>query len=181
VVVPGIIAPFRIEDQGLGEGTDCEEAIPSTTRPRAPGACQAEDRTGLPQADVGNEGWEADASGRRGAGAALILVDDGDLFRRPPQSTGALDQIIVTCGTGGVFPHVDQGGLPYRDKRPALKRVGANFGGWIVCSHRTTPSSVVCAAREHTARPEGPGGGPRVLGALETEGPTPAWAPQAER
>ena len=139
--MPWIIDAFLIDHQGLGQGTDLEETVPVTARPGEAGDFQTEHRAGLPEADISTEGLEADAPGRRGAGAALILVDDGALFWSPPEVTGPLHQIILACGTGGVFPHLEQSGLPNRDKRPALKMVRTNFGYWVVCDHRKTPCS----------------------------------------
>jgi hypothetical protein len=65
----------------------------------------------MPQADLHNEGLEAIPASGGGARVPLVLVDDGDVLSWPPQVAGALREIILPGGAGGVFAYLEEGGL----------------------------------------------------------------------
>src|SRR5262245_39371557 len=70
----GVLDALFSDDEGGGQGADVESSGPSTRGAGQPGALQAEDGAGMPQADLGNEGVEASTARCRGAGVALIWV-----------------------------------------------------------------------------------------------------------
>jgi len=85
----------------------------------------------MPSADLGHEGLEAITARGRGAGVALILVDDGDGLPRPPQGAGARRQILLPRGAGGVFAPLEERGLPDVDASLPLQMRGTDRRrGW---------------------------------------------------
>jgi len=137
--VAWIIEAFFVNDQGFCQGTDRKEAVPVTPRPREARDFQAAYGTGLPQADVGEQGVQASAPSARGTRTALILVDDGDLGGGPPEVPSPLHQVVLAGRTRRMFPHLEQRGLPHREKGPTCKMVGANCGEKVVGDHHQAP------------------------------------------
>ena len=81
----------------------------------------------MPQAALHKQGVQAIAASGGGPGVPLSLVDEGEVLPRPPQVTGALREIILPRGAGGVFAHLEEGGLPDRDEGLPLQRRGAEL------------------------------------------------------
>jgi len=123
----GVIDPLFINDERVGQRAHFEQSIPITRGAGQPGDLQTEDGACMPQADLGNEGLEAIASSSGGTGVPLIVVDDGEGLLRPPQVAGALREIVLPRGAGGVFAHLEEGGLPDRDAGLPLQRRGADL------------------------------------------------------
>ena len=127
IVLTGVIDPLFINDEGIGQGTDFKQPIPIARRAGQAGDLQAEDGASMPQADLGDEGLEAIPASGGGPGVPLILVDDDEVLPRPPQVAGALCESILPCGAGGVFAHLEEGGLPDIDEGLPLQMRGADF------------------------------------------------------
>ena len=85
-VLAGVVDAVLVDDQGLGQGTELEQAIPVAAGAGQPRGLQAEDGAGVAEADLGDEGLEAVAAGGGGARSALILVDDRDRLGGQPRS-----------------------------------------------------------------------------------------------
>lgn len=91
VVEAGVIDALFIDDQGLGQGADFQEPIPVATRASRAGDLEAEAGARAPEADFGDEELEAIPVGARGPRVPLILIDDGNLRRGPPEIPGTLN------------------------------------------------------------------------------------------
>ncbi len=83
--------------------------IPVAARAGQARGFQAEDSAGLAEPDLGDQELEAVAVNRGGAGASLILVDDGDGCPRPAQVLRPLYEVVLAGGAGGVFTDLEQG------------------------------------------------------------------------
>jgi hypothetical protein len=108
IVLPRIIDAIFVDHQGVGQGADFNQAIPV-----AAGAGQArrfstEDGSRPPQADCGDEMLKALATDAGGARPPLVLVNDDHEMLRPSQVVGALGQLVLAGGTGGVVAHLHQ-------------------------------------------------------------------------
>src|SRR5262249_35415967 len=126
-VLAGVVHTLLVDDQGVGQGTNLQQAIPVTAGAGEARSFEAEDSPGLGQSDLGDQELEAVAVGRGGAGASPVLIDDGDGGRRPAQILGPLHELVLPGGAGGVFADLEQGGLADVDKRRALKMVGTDL------------------------------------------------------
>src|SRR3989442_2294873 len=101
-MLPRIIDPIVVDHQGIGQGTDRNEAIPVAARTGQAGRFQTQDGSRPPQADFGDEILQAVPASAGGPGTPLVLVNDDDEMRRPPQVLGALSQGILSGRTGCV-------------------------------------------------------------------------------
>jgi hypothetical protein len=88
VEVAGVVEAVFVADQGGGQGADFQQPVPVGAVPGQPGAFQAEHDAGLAQRHVGDQVLEAFPVGDRGAGVALVDVDDDDLVLTPAQGGG---------------------------------------------------------------------------------------------
>jgi len=68
-------------------------------------------KTAPAQANLGDEVLKTVGTGRGRSRVPLILVDDLDPLLRPSQVVGATGQVILPGGAGGVFAHLNHGGL----------------------------------------------------------------------
>jgi hypothetical protein len=141
VVLAGVVEAVFVDDQGLGQGTDLQQTIPVAGGAGEAGGFQAEDGAGLAQAHRGDQALEAIATGDRGPGAPLIPVDDGDVLLGPAEITGALDQVILASGAGGVVAHLGQRGLTDIDDGLTVEMVRPDFGGSGRRQHAGAPGS----------------------------------------
>ena len=94
----GVVDAVGIGEQGVGDSAQVEEAIPVGVVARQARDLQAEDDADLEEGDVGGELSEAGPLGDAVRRDALILVEDRDLFARPAEVDGALDQGILPRG-----------------------------------------------------------------------------------
>lgn len=127
VVLVGIVEAVFVDDQGLGQRADLQEPIPIAAGAGQARGFQAQDRPGPAHAHFGEQLLEAIAADRRGARAPLVLVEDGDAFLRPTQSAGALDEMVLARGAGGMRANLEQGGLAHVNERLAVEMFGAEF------------------------------------------------------
>jgi hypothetical protein len=109
MVLPRIIDPIFVDHQGVGHGTDLQQTIPG-----AAGAGQARRFSPAhgsrpPQADFGDARRTAIATGARGSGMALVLVNDDDQMLRPSPGVGALSALILAGRTGRVVADLHEG------------------------------------------------------------------------
>ena len=58
-VLAGVVDAVLVDDQGVGQGADLQQAIPVTTGAGQAGRFQAEDGAGLPEPDLGDQELEA--------------------------------------------------------------------------------------------------------------------------
>ena len=85
VEVGRVIEPVLVADQRARERADLEQPVPVGVVAGQPGDLEAEHDPGAAHADVGDEPLEPFAVGGRGAGLALVGVDDDDVLDRPAQ------------------------------------------------------------------------------------------------
>src|SRR5262249_37525526 len=100
VVLSGIVNAVLVDDEGIRQAADLDEAMPV-----AAGACQArcletEDGAGMTETDLGHQVLEAIAVEGGGSGVSLVLVDNLDVLLGPSQALGASRQIVLAGGTG---------------------------------------------------------------------------------
>src|SRR5438270_315664 len=76
VVQAGIIDSLFVDDQGVGEGTDLQQAIPITARASQARDFQTQDCSHVAQSHFGDQPLKAVAPKRRCTRLALILVND---------------------------------------------------------------------------------------------------------
>src|SRR5262249_33227752 len=98
-----------------------------------------EDGTGLAQPDLGDQELEAVAARRGGAGAPLVLIDDGDGRLGPAEILGPLHEVVLAGGAGGGVPGPGEGGLAEGWGRAGGKVVGANLGIAACNGHDRSP------------------------------------------
>lgn len=67
VVLPGIVNPILVNDEGIGEGADLNQPIPITARPRQTGGFQTDHGPRASQPYFGNEMLKARAADGRGS------------------------------------------------------------------------------------------------------------------
>jgi hypothetical protein len=138
-VLAGVVDPVLVDDQGVGQGADLQQAVPVGAGAGQAGRFQAEDRAGLAEADLGDQELEAIAVHRGGPGAPLVLIDPRDGGLRPAQVLGALHAVVLAGGAGGVLADLKQGRLADVDERLALKMVGPHLGGTAYGGHGGSP------------------------------------------
>jgi hypothetical protein len=102
--VAWIIDALLVNDQGVGEGTDLQQAIPITARAGQARDFQAQHRSHVAQSHFGHQPLKSIAPNTRGARLALILVNDANTSLVPPQLMCPLDQIILPGRTAGIVP-----------------------------------------------------------------------------
>ena len=108
-VLAGVVDAVLVDDQGVGQGADLQQAIPVTAGAGQAGGFQAEDGPGLAQPDLGDQELEAVAAHRGGTGESLVLIDDGDGRGRPTQILGTLHEVVLPGRAGGVFADLKEG------------------------------------------------------------------------
>src|SRR4029077_11826383 len=131
VVLSGIINAVLVDDEGVGQATDFNEAIPVAAAPGPSGGFQAEDGAGAAQADLGHHVLETIATEGGGPGESLVLVDDLDALFGPSQLFGVLRQVILASGAGGMIAHLRGRRLPDGDQGRAVEMLGADLGGTV--------------------------------------------------
>ena len=129
VVLSGIINAILVDDEGIGQATDLDEAIPVAAGTRQARRFQAEDGAGTAESDLGHQVLEAVATDGGGPGVTLVLVDDLDVFLGPSELVGALRQVVLAGGAGDVVAHLHGGRLPDIDQGLAVEMLGADLGG----------------------------------------------------
>ena len=105
VEVGRVIEAVLVADQRAGQRADLQQPVPVGVVAGQPGHLQAEHDPGPAHADLGDQALEAVPVGGRGAGLALVGVDDDDLLgwpspARPPagaaRTGGAVDSVLVS-------------------------------------------------------------------------------------
>ena len=139
IVLTRIVDAVLIDDEGVGEGANLDEAVPVAVVAREPGDLQAQDGASLTQAHRGHEVLEAVAARSRNTGVCLILVDDADLLGRPAQIAGALGQIVLARGAAPVLTDLGERGLPDVDQGWPREVVRAQFSAGEVDRHSGPP------------------------------------------
>jgi hypothetical protein len=94
-VVAGVIEAVFVADQRAAEGADLRQPVPVGVVPGQPGAFQAQHDPGLAHAHVGGQPLESFPVGSRGAGLALVDVDDDDLLAAPAERDRAPAQVVL--------------------------------------------------------------------------------------
>ena len=107
VEVGRVIEAVLVADQRAGHGADLQQPVPVGVVAGQPGHLQAEHDPGPAHADLGDQALEAFPVGGRGAGLALVGVDDDDLLGWPSPARSpvcrsaywrAADSVLVsTC------------------------------------------------------------------------------------
>src|SRR6266851_5832623 len=127
VMRSGIIHPFVINHQGIGQRTDFQQPIPITARPRQARNLQAEHGPNVPQTHFSHQPLKPIATNDRGARLSLVLVHHLDTGRRPSQVGSALDQIILPGRTASVFSDLEKRGLPHIYDSEPIKMIRTDF------------------------------------------------------
>src|SRR5262249_58112619 len=138
-VLAGVVDAVLIDDQGIGQSTDLQQAIPVAAGAGQAGSFEAEDSPGLAQPDLSDQELEPIAVHGGGTGASLVLIDDGDGRPGPAQVLSTLHEVVLPGSAGGMLTNLEQGGLPDVDERLAVKMVGANLGTAARDDHGGSP------------------------------------------
>ena len=128
VVGVGIVDSIRVGEEGVGEGTEFEEAVPVGAGSGEAGNLDPEDQTDVSQGNLGGELLEPGPQVGRHRRLALIFVDDGNLVRRPAQVLGALDQVVLEGRAFLMLLDLGQGRLADVDVSPAGQMGRLNQG-----------------------------------------------------
>jgi len=99
----GIIEPFFIQNQGVGERADFQEMMPIAGIAREPRDFQPQNQPHLSESDFSYESLEAQAISRRGSRMAQILINDDDSLIRPAQCSRSVAQGILAGSTLGIL------------------------------------------------------------------------------
>src|SRR5271157_2144846 len=150
-----IVETILVEDQGVGQGTDLQQAMPVAVVPRQPGDFQAQHDAGIPQAHLGDQVLKALPVRCRGPRLALVVVDDQDTFDGPTQGDRPLPQRVLPLGALAVFHDLAERRLTNVQICIALKMTRCNLrgitvhGGTSVCASRV---KIMLASREAADR-----------------------------
>ncbi|KXF55744.1 hypothetical protein AXA44_36505 [Rhodococcus sp. SC4] len=107
----GIVEAVLVADQGAGHRAEFEQLVPVGAVAGQAGAFETEDDSGPAEGDVGDQLPEAFAVGGRGAGLALVDVDDGDLVGGPAERDGLAAQVVLADRGLGVVQNLFEAGL----------------------------------------------------------------------
>ena len=134
VVLSRIINAILVDDEGIGQATDLDEAIPVAAGTSQARGLQAQDGAGTAESDLGHQVLEAVASDGGGPGVALVLVDDVDVSLGPSELLGSLRQVVLAGGAGDVVAHLHGGRLPDIDQGSASRCSVRILGGRVVAA-----------------------------------------------
>ena len=129
-----VIQAVLVADERVGVGADLDELLPVGGVAGQPGAFQAQDDAGPAQGDLGDQVLEPGPVGGRGAGVALVDVDDVDFVLGPAERGRAVFQVVLPPGRLGVVEHLVEGGLANVEVGVAAQPRGGHFGG-VVAAH----------------------------------------------
>src|SRR6266704_348847 len=139
VMGSGIIDPFVINDQSIGQRANFQQPIPIAAGSRQARNLQAEHGPNVPQTDLGHQPLEAITANGRGTRLPLILVHHLDRSLCPSQVGRALDQIILSGRTTSVFSNLEKRGLPHIDNSEPIKMIRTDFLRRCSVQHRLPP------------------------------------------
>src|SRR5215813_2893534 len=103
IILARIIEAILVDDEGIGEGTDLNEAIPLATGPSEARGLQTDYRARSAQADFGDQILKSGAPYRRRSRAPLVLVDDHNQRVRPAELPYPLGQLVLAGCAGGIL------------------------------------------------------------------------------
>ena len=126
-----IVDAILIEDQGVGEGADLQQAMPVGVVPRQARDLQAHDDAGVSHADIGDQALKTLAPGCRRAGLTLIIVDDDNLIVAPAKCDCAPTKRILPFRALDVLDDLPHRGLADVQVRAALEMVRLDFERFI--------------------------------------------------
>ena len=129
VVLSRIIDAVLVDDEGVGQATDLDEAIPVAAGTGQARGFQAQDGADAAETDLGHQVLEAVATEGGGPGVSLVLVDDLDVFLGPSELVGASRQVVLAGGAGEYVAHLHGGRLPDVDQGLAVEMLGPDLGG----------------------------------------------------
>jgi len=70
---------------------------------------------------------------------SLILINDMNALASPSQAQGALHQVVLAHGAGGVVAHLHQRGLAYVDQGIAVQMVRLDLAQRWMREHHGSP------------------------------------------
>src|SRR5487761_1548435 len=129
-----VIQAVFVEDERVGAGADLDELLPVGGVAGQPGAFQAQDDAGPAQGDLRDQVLEPGPVSGRGAGAALVDVDDVDFVLRPAERGRAAFQVVLPPGRLGVVDHLVEGGLADVEVGVAAQPRGGHLGD-VIAAH----------------------------------------------
>src|SRR5260221_2637051 len=135
----GVIDAFVINNKGIGQGTDFQQAIPIAARTCQARNLQAEHGPNVPQTHFSHQPLKPITTNGRSARVPLILVDYLDMSRRPSQVLSTLDEIILPGRTAGVFSDLEKCRLPHINDSEPIKMIRTDFLGRWSSQHRLPP------------------------------------------
>ena len=113
VVGARIVEAFAIRDEHAEYRAEFEELMPVPIVAGQARSVETDHKTGVAEADLGNQLLETVALDAARARFAEILVDDLHALIRPPQTDGAIDQAILQLRALLMLPHLVHGRLPH--------------------------------------------------------------------
>jgi hypothetical protein len=167
--VGGVIEAVLVEDQGLRERADLEQALPVRRAAGQARDLKAEHHPHLAEADRGDQLLETGAVTVRPR-EPLVAVDDQHPLRRPAQGDGALAQGVLALRALAVLEHLAQRALADVEVGEPLQVAGRHFQVLLgvhaqhllrlesAISASTRTSSALASVRTPTSR--GPAGAP---------------------
>jgi hypothetical protein len=127
VVQAGIVDGLFVDDQGVRERTDLQQALPITARAGQARDFQAQNGSDVAKSYFSHQPLKTVASDGRGAGLALILVNDLDASWFPSQLLGSLHQVILPGRAADVLTDLRASSIDARRSRRFCSGVQDGF------------------------------------------------------
>src|SRR5215469_594057 len=101
-----IVDAVFIEDQGVSQRADLQQAMPVHRVPSQTRDLQAEHDSSPPQTDLGHQPLESFAIGSRGALLSQICIDHDDSVQRPTYRDSVFPQRVLPLRALGVLEYL---------------------------------------------------------------------------
>ena len=132
-----IVDAVFIEDQRIGESADLQQAMPVGIVPRQAGHFQPHDDADASHAGIAHQALKSLAPRGRGAGLALIAVDNDDLVVAPAKRDRPAAKSILALRAFDILEDLPHRGLPDIEISAPFEVMGLNFEQFVHAALRT--------------------------------------------
>ena len=117
----GVIQAIAVGEQGIGDGTHVEQAIPIRIAPRQARDLQPKQNPYSSHGDFSIQVIESGTFDKHLARDTEIIVDGGHLMLGPPQRNRFVDERVLTCCRLAIVLHLGRMGLTNIDDGSSLR------------------------------------------------------------